>query len=351
MNKNDKKQHNKNQKGLVDPSQIREFKVYVETTLMAFLEYKYPQTPKKTLKSLLSHHQVAVGGVPVSRFDFPLYPEDVVTVSKKSIAKRQVTDLPIIFEDQDLIAIDKPSGLLSVATEREKGRTAYRLVSDYMTAKKPKSRIFVVHRLDEDTSGVLVFAKNYETREALQNSWQKIVTSRGYYAIVEGEMEKDSDTLRDYLARNNFHLTYVTKDKEKGKLAVTKYKKMASVDGYSLLDVHIETGRSNQIRVQLGNIGHFIIGDDKYGEPSDPLGRLGLHAYELAFENPLTGKKYALEAELPKNFKKMFFERNVKEEKIARMTSKRSQTESKTAVRMRKAKEQKQYHRFGKGKK
>ena len=329
MNKNDKKSKlpaKKREKGLVDPHSIKEWEVYKETTLLEFLAFKMPDTPRKTLKSLLSHHQVAVGGVPTSQFDAPLYPEDVVTVSKNRIAKHERKDLPIIFEDQDLIVINKPSGLLSVATEREKGRTAYRLVSDYVMAKSPKDRIFVVHRLDEDTSGVLVFAKNYQTREALQNSWQSIVKDRAYYAIVEGKMEKDSDTLKDYLAQDNFQLVYVTKDKAKGKLAITSYKVVKERGPYTLLDIHIESGRKNQIRVQLGHIGHYVIGDDKYGEPTDPLKRLGLHAYKLTFTNPLNGKEYDFVAPMPIEFKKLVFSDNAK---FAKQKAKMAEHEAK----------------------
>lgn len=216
MNKNDKKA-NRPQKGLVDPRMITEYPVYRETTLMEFLLFKMGESKRKTVKALLSHHQVAVGGVPVSQFDYKLYPEDVVTVSKRPIAKRELKKLPILFEDDDLIAINKPSGLLSVATEREKGKTAYRQVTDYLASKDKKARAFVVHRLDEDTSGVLVFAKNPETRDALQNAWQEVVSKRYYYAVVEGTMEKKEAILRDYLAQDNFQLVYVTKNRSKGK--------------------------------------------------------------------------------------------------------------------------------------
>jgi 23S rRNA pseudouridine1911/1915/1917 synthase len=197
--------------------------------------------------------------------------------------------------------------MLSVATEREKGHTAYRLVSDYVTQNDRNGRIFVVHRLDEDTSGVIVFAKKWEVREALQNSWQKIVTKRGYYAIVEGEDIPAEGHLEDYLAQDNFQLVYITHDKREGKLAITDYKKIASKKGYSLLDVSISSGRKNQIRVQLGHIGHYVIGDDKYGEPSDPLHRLGLHAYELDLTNPLNNKKYEFKAPMPDEFKRLFW--------------------------------------------
>lgn len=306
MNKNDKKKTTSN-KGLVDPRSIKEFSVYRETTLMEFLIFKMPDTPRKTIKSLLTHHQVAVGGVPVSQYNYPLVPEDVVTVSKNRIAKHERKDLPIIYEDEDIVVINKPSGLLSVATDREKGRTAYRLISDYVASTNPKARVYVVHRLDEDTSGVLVFAKKYEVREALQNHWQEIVETRAYYAIVEGKMEKDEDVFKDYLMQNDLHLVFVTKNKKEGKLSTTAYKVISYKEPYSLLDVHISSGRKNQIRVQLGSRGHYVIGDDKYGEPSDPLKRLGLHAYQLTFTNPLNKKRYDFVTPMPESFKKLFF--------------------------------------------
>lgn len=306
MNKNDHKAH-RSKRGLVNPKRIKTFEVFHQTTLLPFLLEKMAPLSNSNVRHIIANHQVSVGGAPVSLFVYPLYPEDEVVVSYDRIAKHERHNLPIIYEDEDIIAINKPSGLLSTATEREKGKTAYRLVSDYVSQMNRNNRIFVVHRLDEDTSGVLIFAKNWEVREALQNNWQDIVTNRAYYAIVEGEDIPDSGTLRDYLAQDNFQLVYVTKNRSKGKLAVTNYKKMAANKGLSLLDVHLESGRKNQIRVQLGNIGHYVIGDDKYGEPVNPIHRLGLHAYELDFSNPLNHKQYSIKAPMPDEFKRLFW--------------------------------------------
>ena len=322
MNKNDKKEH-RSKKGLINPNSIKEFKVYKESELMDFLMFKMPNTPRKTIKSLLTHHQVAVGGVPVSQYNYKIYPEDVVTVSKMRIAKRDSKGLKILYEDEDIIAIDKPSFLLTTATEKEKGKTAYRLVSSYMSEKK-QGRVFVVHRLDEDTSGVLIFAKSYEVAQALQNNWQEVVKCRAYYAIVEGHMEKEEETLKNYLIQDSFQLIRVSKDKKRGKLAITTYKLIKEKGDYSLLDVHLSSGRKNQIRVQLGHIGHYVVGDDKYGEPKDPLKRLGLHAYELAFVNPLNGKEYDLKSEMPKCFKDLIFgQKQVKVEKSEKVNSRK----------------------------
>jgi 23S rRNA pseudouridine1911/1915/1917 synthase len=305
MNRNDKKAH-RGTRGLVNPDRIRTFLVYKECELLPFLQLKMPECKTKLLRRLIATNMVSVGGAPVNLFAYKLFPEDEVVVSRDRIREHIRKDLPILYEDDDIIALDKPSGLLSTATDREKGRTAYRLVSDYVVEKNPSARIFVVHRLDEDTSGVLIFAKNWETREALQNNWQDCVSKRGYYAIVEGEDIPEEGTLKDYLAQDRCQLVYVTHNTREGKLAITHFKKLKAAKGYALLDVALDSGRKNQIRVQLGNIGHYVIGDDKYGEPSDPLHRLGLHAYELDFVNPLNKKEYKIVSPLPAAFSNLF---------------------------------------------
>jgi len=304
MNKNDSKKHLKT--GKVNPNSIKEFKVKEECELLQFLISKYPNLSRNAVKSLLSNHQVSVDGAPVSQYNLKLVKEDIVIVSKRRISKKERADLPIIFENDELIVINKPSGLLSIASDTEKSRTAYRMVNDYMQQKDRHSRIYVVHRLDEDTSGVLVFAKNPKIRDLLQKNWSDIVLSRGYFAVVEGVMEKKSDTFIDYLKENSLNLVYVSNDHKNGKKSITHYSVIKNNMHYSLLDVHIDTGRKNQIRVQLGERGHYVIGDDKYGEPSNPISRLGLHAYELIFKHPITGKKFEIRTPMPQEFEKVF---------------------------------------------
>ena len=311
---------------MIDPSKVKVFVVHHETELLPFLLEKMAPLSNTNVRHIIANHQVSVGGAPVSLFAYKLYPEDEVLVSYNRIAKHQPRKLDIIYEDDDIIAINKPSGLLSIASDREKGKTAYRYVSDYLTAKDRNARIFVVHRLDEDTSGVLIFAKNYKIREALQNHWQEIVSKRGYYAVVEGEDVPDEGRLENYLAENDLHLVYVTKNKTIGKLAITNYKKIAVKNGYSLLDINIETGRKNQIRVQLGNIGHHVIGDDKYGEPANPIHRLGLHAYQLTLKNPLTGQEYDFKTNMPSSMKSLFWKvRNPEPEPIKKTQERRKE--------------------------
>ena len=341
MNRNDNKKSKNAKKGLVDPSSIQEYEVHKKTTLMEFLFFVRPDLPRKTIKSLLSHHQVAVGGVPVSQFDYPLVEEDSVIISKRNKEKKETRDLPIIYEDEYIIAINKPSGLLSVATDREKGKTAYRLVSDYVRARNQKARVYVVHRLDEDTSGVLIFGKTPEVRDSFQSSWQDIVQNRFYYAIVEGEINPPSASLEDYLADNDLHLVYVTKNRAKGKLARTDYTLIKYKKPYSLLDVHIFSGRKNQIRVQLGSRGFYVVGDDKYGEPTNPLNRLGLHAYRLTLVNPLNKKVYDFTAPMPEDFKKLMFSKTGDSAKNVNKVAEKKQKamrDTRTATKIKKGK-------------
>lgn len=304
MNKNDRKKELHS--GKVNPNSIKEFKVHENCLLLEFLLSKYPKLSRNAVKSLLSGHYVSVDGAPVSQYNLQLTKEDTVIVSKMRISKKTRANLPIIYEDDEIVAINKPSGVLSIASDREKARTAYRMVNDYVQQKDKHNRIFVVHRLDEDTSGVLIFAKNPRIKDALQKNWNDIVRKRGYYAIVEGQMEKTQDTLVDYLKENSLNLMYVTNDKKNSKKCITNYKVIKSNKNYSLLDVDIETGRKNQIRVQLGHRNHHVIGDDKYGEPSNPLKRLGLHAYNLTLVHPITKKVLEFKAPIPSEFNKLF---------------------------------------------
>lgn len=303
---NNKERNFDERRGKVNPNSIKEYKVYVETTLLDFLLFKMGKSlSRNAIKHLLSKKMVAVGGVPVSQFDYRLYPEDTVIVSKLPIKPKAKSDLKIIYEDDLLLVIDKPTRLLSVESDKEKGRTAYHMASDYLRRTDPKTRLFVVHRLDEDTSGVLVFAKDYDYKEALQRSWSELCLKRGYYAVVEGHLPP-SGTYRDYLLQDKNGLMHLTNDKKNGKLCITNFKRLEENKDYSLLDVNIETGRKNQIRVQLGTRGHYVVGDDKYGEPSDPLGRLGLHAYELDLKCPYTGKVFRFVSKMPYSFMALF---------------------------------------------
>lgn len=302
---------------------IKEYKVKRESELLTYLieELKFS---RNNAKGLLSHHLIAIDGAPVSQFNFMIYPGDSLIISKNPIKKKEREKLPIIYEDDYIIALNKPFGLLSVASDKEKAITAYRLVMDYVQDKDRKNRIFVVHRLDKETSGVLIFAKSDELKEAFQNSWNDLVSKRGYYAIVEGNLTRKEDTITNYLKMNSLNLMYIASNKDpKAQKCITKYNVLKENKKYSLLDVNIFTGRKNQIRVTLGSLGHFVLGDDKYGEPANPINRLCLHAYELDIKNPLTGKVYKLKAPIPDDFNLLMKNPDyVKESKNIKKTAK-----------------------------
>jgi len=215
--------------------------------------------------------------------------------------------LNIVYEDKELLVIDKPYNLLTIATEKEKFNTLYKEVREYI--RKKNQKVFIVNRLDKDTSGIVVFAKSEALKRALQDNWNNIA-KRYYIAVCEGKFNKNADTLKDYLYETKALDVFVSKTKQ-GKLSILNYKVIDETNTYSLLDIEIKTGRRNQIRCQLDNINHPIIGDKKYSSKKNPLGRLGLHAYKLVLYNPLNKKEYIFETKMPQNFMKIF-EKNQK---------------------------------------
>lgn len=206
--------------------------------------------------------------------------------------------LDIIYEDKDLIVINKPSGILTIKAGGN--ISLYELVREYIKKQSPKNKLFIVHRLDKDTSGVILFAKSEKTKRILQENWSSYV--REYIALVEGTPKKKKEKLINYLKESSSLQVYVTKDKREGKLAITSYEVITSNNKYSLLKVMIETGRKNQIRAQLSYIGHPIIGDKKYEAKTNPLKRLGLHATKLIIIHPKTKKEMTFIAKAPKQF-------------------------------------------------
>lgn len=302
MNNNKKRFPNKK----VDKNSYREFTVSHECELLDFLFETHPGQSKNSVKSLLTNHHVTIEGSPVSQYNLKLFPGDTVIIYKQPQRKVVRSKLPIIYEDDHIIVINKPSGLLSIASDNEKRSTAYRILSDYVQQKDKHNRVFVVHRLDEDTSGVLMIAKDKVTQEKYQDNWNDLVSKRGYYAIVDGILNKKQGTITSYLKKNAQNLMYSSKKAGDGQYSVTHYKVIKEKGDYSMLDVNIDSGRKNQIRVHLGDIGHNVVGDDKYGKPTNPLKRLGLHAYELDIKDPYTGKVMKFMAPIPKEFDLFF---------------------------------------------
>lgn len=220
----------------------------------------------------------------------------------------------ILYEDRELIVISKPAGLLTVAADGPTTATAWRQVTDYLQLRNKRARAQVVHRLDRDTSGVLLFAKNEELKLALQERWNELVTLRGYTAVVSGCPAPSEGTVRSFLLENRAHIVYSAPERRGGKEAITHYRVVDSRRGFSLVDVRIDTGRKNQIRVHMGDLGCPVVGDKKYGNGTDPLRRLGLHAGTLELRHPKTGELLRFEAPLPVEFTRLFPGRRKKED-------------------------------------
>ncbi len=304
-----------------DPIYTASYKVNRSDELMEFLLRKC-NTSRNNVKSLLSNRQVLVNGSVVTQYNFALAKDDEVKLAKKSVQgniapaparakparqerkKTERTQIKIVYEDDDFIAIDKPAGLLSVESDKET-ECAFACVFEYLQAKDKKLRPFILHRIDKETSGVLVFAKNIKIHSMLKMRWNESVTLREYYAVAEGVFEKKSDAVVSYLKENANHLTYSTQDPS-GQKAITRYEVLKETENYSLLRVQIDTGRKNQIRVHMKELGHSIVGDDKYGHTKDPLKRLGLHASRLEFIHPVTKEAVTISATVPQAFRTLF---------------------------------------------
>jgi len=220
--------------------------------------------------------------------------------------KRPPLGMRIIHEDDDILVVDKPSGLLTMGTGMDKTRTAYFILTDYVRKgyAKSRKRIFIVHRLDREASGILVFAKNIKAKLHLQKEWDK--TEKKYLTVVHGRLKKKKGTISTYLAENKAHVVYSTPDTEKGKLSYTAYKILKETNAFSLLEVDLLTGRKHQIRVHFAEIGHPIVGDRKYGKSNEGNPHLALHAKSISFKHPSSGKLLTFITEFPEYFYKFY---------------------------------------------
>ena len=243
---------------------IKRFKVEHDDTLLNYLLTLFGDKSRTTVKSYLSHRQVAVNDMPVTQFDTMLHAGD---------------ELKINFTG-----------------------TAYSILSDYVKSQNPENKLFIVHRLDRDTSGLMMFAKSKGIQEQLQHNWHNIVLERKYVAVVEGVMEQPEGMVRSYLTENAAFQVYSTDNPDEGQLAITRYKVLGGNSRFSLVELDLETGRKNQIRVHMHDLGHSIIGDRKYGAHGSPLGRVALHAVKLRFAHPVTRREMNFETPIPARF-------------------------------------------------
>ncbi|MBQ8673036.1 MAG: RluA family pseudouridine synthase [Bacteroides sp.] len=288
--------------------QYTDYTVREPMELMQFLAARMPDASRTKLKTLLSKRVVFVDNVIVTRHDYPLTPGMKVQISRDKGGKREFHNrlLKIVYEDAYLIVVEKQEGLLSVSTERQKERTAVSILNEYVKRSGRNNRVYVVHRLDRDTSGLMMFAKDEKTQHTLRDHWHDIVFDRRYVAVVAGEMERNAGQVRSWLTDCKLYV-YSSPTDDGGKEAITHYCTIKRANGFSLMELVLETGRKNQIRVHMQDLGHPIIGDGRYGfEEVNPLGRLALHAFKLCFYHPVTKQEMHFETPYPPEFKKLF---------------------------------------------
>lgn len=278
---------------------------YVVKEEMTLFDFLSQETKKKRndIKNLLKYKNVLVNGKVETYYAYSLKIQDVVEIGKQ----QPLLPFPILYEDKEMIIIEKPCGLLSEKTNTETQKTAYQIVKNYLANKKEK--IYLVHRLDQYTSGILMFVKTQKLYEELTHHWNEYVKVRGYVAIVEGTLKKKKDTIINYLAESKTQNIYIT-NKEHGKKAITHYQQIKTNGQYTMVKLYLDTGRKNQIRVHMSSLHNPIIGDQKYGAKTNPIRRLGLHAHELMFIHPLTHEEKRFVSKIPDSFDKIFEKKN-----------------------------------------
>ncbi len=272
------------------------------------LEYllKNLKMSRNKIKDTLQGRGIRVGGKTVTQFDYPLKKGDKLAISKSKrndVFKSKW--LKIVYEDQYLIVIDKMPGILSMAAGHST-LNVKTVLDDYFCRTRQKCRAHTVHRLDRDTSGLMIYAKDMETEQILEHNWHDIVFDRRYVAVVSGEMEDDEGTIANWLKDNKAYITFSSPFDNGGKYAVTHFHTLSRTVDHSLVEYRLETGRKNQIRVHSADMGHPVCGDVKYGNGDNPLRRLCLHAYKLCFYHPLTQKPMEFETPIPVAFRRLF---------------------------------------------
>lgn len=276
---------------------------------IGLMEYAFtilPDAKRVDIKKWLKYNHFAINGKVQNSFDAPVAPGDVVELNfTRPFTVFSHPRIKIVYEDDDIIVVDKGYGLLSVGTDSSKKSnvdTAYSILRQYVKSKHPSNKIFIVHRLDRDTSGLMIFAKTMEAKENLQHNWNNMVLQRKYVALLDGEMEEQSGVIRTHLAETSQHEVYSTENGDEGKLAVTRYRVRKKGKGHTLAEFSLDTGRKNQIRVHARDLGCPITGDKKYGKGAGPLHRLALHAETIRFAHPITKMDMNFTSPVPSQF-------------------------------------------------
>lgn len=287
-------------------SRYMEFTVQRPAQLQDFLMEALNGISKNKVKNILAGHGVTVDQKNVSQYNFELRPGMVVRISKHKRSNELKNKLVrIVYEDRHLVVVEKGVGILSMPAAARQ-YSVKTVLDTYFTRKHYKCTAHTVHRLDRDTSGLMMFAKSIEVQKILEEHWQEIVTDRRYVAVVSGKMEQEGGTVSSWLKDNKAYVTYSSPTDNGGKFAVTHFHTLDARDNFSLVELKLETGRKNQIRVHMQDIGHPVAGDSKYGDGSDPIGRLALHAFRLNFYHPVTGEWMEFETPFPASFTRLF---------------------------------------------
>ncbi len=272
--------------------------------LLSFISEKLNDKSRTDLKAWLRHGRFRIDGVVQTAFDAPVPSGGTVEVNfSRPFVVLRSGRLQLVYEDNDVIVINKGYGLLSVGTQsHRKEETAYDILREYVKRQDPRNKLYVVHRLDRDTSGLMMFAKTEEAQENLRHNWNNMVLDRLYVALLEGYVKEDSGFVKSRLAENSQFVVYSTENADEGKLAVTRFNVLKRANGLSLVEFSLDTGRKNQIRVHASEMGHPISGDRKYGARDSRLHRLCLHARTLRFAHPITRRDMRFETPVPTKF-------------------------------------------------
>ncbi|MDD6123632.1 MAG: RluA family pseudouridine synthase [Bacteroidales bacterium] len=288
-----------------NPSSLRytTFTVKQPMPLLEFLEQALDGISRTRAKAILAGNGVRVDHKNTRQFDLPLQPGQCVEVSKqKPRGELKSKFVKIVYEDSQIIVIEKEVGILSMASAHHQF-CVKQVLDDYFHRTRQRCTAHVVHRLDRDTSGLLVYAKTIEAEQILEHNWHDIVTDRRYLAIVSGQLEEPRGTVQSWLKDNKAYFTYSSPTDNGGKFAVTHYRMLRTDGRHSLVELKLETGRKNQIRVHMQDLGHPVCGDVKYGNGDNPIGRLALHAYRLHFYHPITRELLCFETPVPRKFR------------------------------------------------
>ena len=285
---------------------FNDYTVKRECTLLEFLMNDIPGNSRTKAKKLLSLKMVFVDKVITTQFDAPLKPGQLVQIAQKGNPHELRNKfVEIVYEDAFIIVVKKAPGIVSVPIPGTRETSVKSILDEYVKRRNNRFSVHTIHRLDRGTSGLMIFAKRREIQQTIIQHWHEAVVDRRYVAVVEGKMDKDKGTVTSWLSSDKTYVVFSSPVNNGGKYAVTHYKTLKKNEQCSLMELMLETGRTNQIRVHMKELGHPVLGDEKYGSPSDRTNRLCLHAFKLFFVHPVTGELLKFETDIPEEFKKL----------------------------------------------